>query len=415
MFENLLYQDEAARALSSCVREGGQTPSLLLHGPYASGKTSAALELARALSCDGEGDWNCPCPQCERHRRISHVDVLLCGPDSFGEEIAAALDGLSRSAARRELYAFLRAIRRLTRRFDVELWEGEESKLSKAAPFLASIEELLPSVDPSLAGLEPPKAAETAAKAAAEALKLIPLVPGSVPVFQVRNAIRWMHLSPAVRRKVLVVENAETMLDSARNAFLKLLEEPPEGTVVVLTVQRRAALIETVLSRLRPVAFRERTPPESREVLKRVFGEAPGGTERPAADVGSYLDAFKRPSNEELASSARAVAAAAFSRAAASLGMEAPASLAEAAGDGDSGFPAEALEREPFQRLCRVLLDEFSRDLRLFPTSPSFPLLAELSARWAERVRVAAFRASTLNMSPAALARSLLLSLEETA
>jgi DNA polymerase III subunit gamma/tau len=409
MFENLLYQDEASASLSACAKDGGLPPSLLLHGPYSSGKTTAALELARALSCDRGAEWNCPCSQCERHRRISHPDVLISGPDSFGEEIAAALGGLARSGGKRELYAFLRALRRLTRRFDGELWEGEEGKLSKAVPLLSSIEELLPSLDPSLAPIAPEDAAAAAAKVAAETVKLIPLAPASIPVFQVRNAIRWMHLSPTGKRKVLIVENAETMLDSARNAFLKLLEEPPERSVVVLTSVNRSSLIETVLSRLRPVAFRERGKTESADVLKRIFGEDGGAP----LSVSAFLEGYKRPSNAELEAVARAMVSRAFLKAAPAIGVALPASISSSAKEGEEVSNAAALEREPFQRFCRALLSEISRCLRAFPASPAFPSLTLLAASWADAVREAAMRSQALNQSPQALMRALLGAMEE--
>jgi DNA polymerase-3 subunit gamma/tau len=411
MFENLLFQDEASSALSDCAKNGGRPPSLLLHGPYASGKTTAALELARALSCDKDSAWNCACSHCERHRRVSHPDVLIAGPDCFGEEIAAALGGLARSGGKRELYAFLRAVRRLTRRFDVELWEGEEGKLLKAIPLLSSIEELLPALDPALAPIAPVDAAAQAARVAAEVLKLIPLAPASIPVFQVRNAIRWMHLSPTGKRKVLIVENAETMLDSARNAFLKLLEEPPERSVVALTSVNRSSLIETILSRLRPIAFRDRGKAESADVLKRIFGEELNAP----SSVAAFLEGYKRPSNAELEAVAKAIASRAFLRAAPSIGGAIPESIVSAAEGAEASLGETALEREPFQRFCRALLSEISRCLRSFPPGPAFPSATLLAASWGDAVRKAAMRSQALNQSPQALMRGILGAMEEKA
>ncbi len=41
----------------------------------------------------------------------------------------------------------------------------------------------------------------------------------------------------------------------AQNALLKLLEEPPSGTIVVIAVARATILLPTVLSRLMPISF----------------------------------------------------------------------------------------------------------------------------------------------------------------
>jgi DNA polymerase-3 subunit delta' len=63
-------------------------------------------------------------------------------------------------------------------------------------------------------------------------------------------------LSPAMgRRKVLIVGDAERMIaqegnDQAANAFLKLLEEPPANTTVILTSSEPGALLPTIRSRV---------------------------------------------------------------------------------------------------------------------------------------------------------------------
>lgn len=52
----------------------------------------------------------------------------------------------------------------------------------------------------------------------------------------------------AIRRAVLI-EDADTMTTEAQNALLKILEEPPEDTIIVLTVTRPNKLLPTVYSR----------------------------------------------------------------------------------------------------------------------------------------------------------------------
>lgn len=63
-------------------------------------------------------------------------------------------------------------------------------------------------------------------------------------------------MSPAIgRRKVFIVGDAERMVaqegsDQAANAFLKLLEEPPADTTIVLTSSEPGALLPTIRSRV---------------------------------------------------------------------------------------------------------------------------------------------------------------------
>ena len=49
--------------------------------------------------------------------------------------------------------------------------------------------------------------------------------------------------------KIYILGNCQCMSESAQNAILKILEEPPSYAVFILTVDNKSALLETVLSR----------------------------------------------------------------------------------------------------------------------------------------------------------------------
>lgn len=75
-------------------------------------------------------------------------------------------------------------------------------------------------------------------------------------VATVRAVVRLAAISPAIaKRKVFVIGDAERMVpqegtEQAANAFLKLLEEPPADTTIVLTSSEPGALLPTVRSRV---------------------------------------------------------------------------------------------------------------------------------------------------------------------
>jgi hypothetical protein len=50
-------------------------------------------------------------------------------------------------------------------------------------------------------------------------------------------------------RRIVLMENAEHMTQEAQNAFLKLLEEPPSDTVIILTANSERSLLPTITSR----------------------------------------------------------------------------------------------------------------------------------------------------------------------
>jgi DNA polymerase-3 subunit delta' len=73
---------------------------------------------------------------------------------------------------------------------------------------------------------------------------------------QVRNLEGELNIKPKEsRRKVAIIDEAETMNQEAANAFLKTLEEPPAETYIILVVESRETLLETVASRCHEVRF----------------------------------------------------------------------------------------------------------------------------------------------------------------
>ena len=51
--------------------------------------------------------------------------------------------------------------------------------------------------------------------------------------------------------RVVIIDDADTMNRNAQNALLKILEEPPKNTVIILVTHRLGALIPTIRSRTR--------------------------------------------------------------------------------------------------------------------------------------------------------------------
>ncbi|MDR3324990.1 MAG: DNA polymerase III [Spirochaetaceae bacterium] len=308
MFENIIGQG-VVEALKNDVAMDALPPSLLFSGARMCGKGSGALELARVLCCtagDGAGAdvertarWNCACPACDAHRRLFHPDMLCIGPRPFQAELRAAAALFLRESGDPLRKIFLqRAVQKLLMRFSPIVAEGD--------PKMAKLNKLLEDVQEDMD--------ELAAWKDGEAKKLEKLlgaivdhgrklelegVSDAIPVLQIRNCSYWLRLTPGGKRKVLIIENAEKMNDSARNSLLKILEEPPERASIILTSSKPDALPPTVLSRLRKYAFVKRSAETEAAVVSRVFRDAVPGVVPDAVGAGSnesliarYLDAF---------------------------------------------------------------------------------------------------------------------------
>lgn len=74
---------------------------------------------------------------------------------------------------------------------------------------------------------------------------------------QIRSLEEAIHRTPEKGfRKVAVIRDADRMMPQAANAFLKTLEEPPAGSLLLLTTSLPEALLETIRSRCLAVVLR---------------------------------------------------------------------------------------------------------------------------------------------------------------
>jgi DNA polymerase-3 subunit delta' len=97
---------------------------------------------------------------------------------------------------------------------------------------------------------------------------------------EVRGLEHAIHRTPEKgSRKVGVIRAADRMMPQAANAFLKTLEEPPAGSLLLLTTELPEALLETIRSRCISVVLHSSEPPPlgSREqrltlAMPRFFG-----------------------------------------------------------------------------------------------------------------------------------------------
>lgn len=205
----LIGHDALRERLARAARLGRLPASLLLHGAPGIGKQRLALWVGALLLCDrDEGE---PCGRCT-HCRLTltwrHPDLLWFFP-------RPRLKDSDPSSA--DIMA--------------DLAEGTEARIASG-------------------GVYPPSAPTDA-----------------LYVASVRALVRAASGSPAMAaRRVFVIGDAERLVpqegaDAAANAFLKLLEEPPRNSWLILTSSEPSALLPTIRSRV--VAIRVAPPAEA--------------------------------------------------------------------------------------------------------------------------------------------------------
>lgn len=204
-----LYGHERLREQFTAAIDRGALPaSMLLHGGRGVGKQRLALWLGQALLCTGPAPRPCgSCPQCRYSLELRHPDLQWVFPRPRLKDSDPSLEDV------RDDYA-----------------DAIAERLSQN-------------------GLYPP-----------------PSGSDGIYVATVRAVVRAAALSPSLaRRKVFVIGDAERMVpqegsDQAANAFLKLLEEPPADTTLILTSSEAGALLPTIRSRV--IAVRVAPVPE---------------------------------------------------------------------------------------------------------------------------------------------------------
>lgn len=92
-------------------------------------------------------------------------------------------------------------------------------------------------------------------------------------VEQIREIVADVSLAPIqAKSKIYILDRADLMNVNAANAFLKTLEEPPEGVVFILLGRTRESVLPTIVSRCQIVPFRHIPPTEAAAIVSQNTG-----------------------------------------------------------------------------------------------------------------------------------------------
>ena len=230
---------ELRTSLADSFRKGALPASILLHGPRGIGKQRLALSLAELLLCTGDPAPCGKCDSCRYNRELAHPDLHWFFPRPRPKDADASAEEI---------------------RDDIR--ETIAERVEKG-------------------GIYPPAVGTE-----------------GIFVATVRALTQVAASTPAVgKRKVFVVGDADRMVvqegaDQAANAFLKLLEEPPSDTIIILTSSEPGALLPTIRSRVAAIRVNRLPDAEVREFLadpnfQREVEEKPGDDEAVRVAAGA--------------------------------------------------------------------------------------------------------------------------------
>jgi DNA polymerase-3 subunit delta' len=91
-----------------------------------------------------------------------------------------------------------------------------------------------------------------------------------IPIEAVRKIEEILSFKPSEgKKKIVIIDDADTMNDHAANAFLKTLEEPPSDSILLLISPNPDALPATIMSRCINVRFYPLSVKHCREVVSK--------------------------------------------------------------------------------------------------------------------------------------------------
>lgn len=111
----------------------------------------------------------------------------------------------------------------------------------------------------------------------ASILRISPDKTGSIGIDAVRQAQHYLMLKSAsssqeLIQRVIVIADAHHMTREAQNALLKLLEEPPQGSMLILTATASQDLLPTVVSRVQEFALQK---PSAEQIMAAIDKQSP--------------------------------------------------------------------------------------------------------------------------------------------
>ena len=194
-FEQFTGNQRIVAALQAMLGSGRVPSALLFTGPRGIGKFTLARMFAQAVNCERLKDDFCgECDPCVRIARLAELESLV-------------------------------------ERGLMERGESTDAATVERVPLIVE-------THPDVWAIVPdPVRVKT------------PVARPMIRVGQLRAVQRAAYFKPQGRRRVFILDGADTMRWTDADIFLKILEEPPDSATLILLAQRPDALLPTIRSR----------------------------------------------------------------------------------------------------------------------------------------------------------------------
>ncbi len=265
-FSEFLGNQKIVAALRGALRSGRVPHALLFTGPRGVGKYTLARMFAQASNCERLTDDFCG--ECRTCQRIA----LLAEPQKLIEQ------GLA------------------------ERGESADAATVERIPLILQTHPDVWAMVPDPVRLKSPVARPV------------------LRVGQLRAVQRAAYFQPVGRRRVFILDGAETMRWDVANVFLKILEEPPGSATLILTAPSPFNLLPTIVSRCMQFHFAP-LPQHEVENILRSHGNHSSAQVKLAAQLSEGSPGLAMEMNVEEAVEKRKIALRVLERAARGQGF----------------------------------------------------------------------------------------------
>lgn len=226
MWQDIIGQTTVINILKNIARSNKLSHSYIFFGPEGAGKDAVAIEFAKMLNCENHSEDYEPCDRCRSCRSIK---ALSSSEFRFITALPTAENETDKSDS---------PIDKLTKD-DYEIYLSE-----------------------------------LAVKSSDPYHKIVIPRANFIRIDSIRQIKKEVYLTGTRgKKKIFLISNCDTLSPVSANSLLKILEDPPGNSLMILTTSRLNSLPPTIIGRCQKIKFSYLTPGDLKLYMKNKYTE----------------------------------------------------------------------------------------------------------------------------------------------